>query len=115
MDERLAKALDVANYMITFNNQRDILKQEYKENLIYHYNGFKFTVTLELINFIYIVDSMELGQIILIDDNQNPCAIEDISTFKNDIFDVYFRATNSYNEKFIKLKKQRSITKLILE
>jgi hypothetical protein len=115
MDERLEKALDVANYMVTFNNQREILKQEYKENLIFHYNGFKFTVTLELINFVYMVNSMELGQIVLIDDNQNPCIIENVSVFKDDIFDVYFRASNLYNEQFSKLKKQRSISKLILD
>jgi hypothetical protein len=115
MDERLVKALDVANYMVTFNNQRELLKHEYKENLIYHHNGFKFTVTLELINFIYVINSMEIEEIVLIDDNQNPCSIDNVSVFKDNIFDVYFRATNLYYENFNKLKKQRSITKLILE
>ncbi len=30
MDNRLKKALDVANLMVTYNTQRDLLKQEFK-------------------------------------------------------------------------------------
>ena len=53
MDDRLKKALDVANLMVTFNSQRDLIKQEFKENCLYHENGHRFTVSRELINFLF--------------------------------------------------------------
>jgi hypothetical protein len=115
MDERLEKALNVANFMATFNNQRELIKQEYKEHLIYHYNGYRFTVSLELMNFINLNVLSGINQIILIDDNENPCIIEDIENFSDDINDVYYQATNQYHQKFNELKKQRSVFKLTLE
>ena len=51
MDERLEKALDMSNYMVTLNNQKRLLKEQYKENLIYYFNGGQFTVTQDLISF----------------------------------------------------------------
>ena len=33
MDEKLEKALDISNYMITLNNQKRLLKEKYYENL----------------------------------------------------------------------------------
>jgi hypothetical protein len=115
MDERLEKALNAANFMATFNNQREILKQEYEEKLLYHYNGFRFTVNKELINFIFNVSNLEIDEIVLIDDNSNPCLVEKTKKFKEDIFDIYFKASNEYYQKFLELKKKRSVFKLTLE
>ena len=51
MDERLEKALEFSNYMLTLNNQKRLLTEKYQEELLYFYNGCQFTVTKELINF----------------------------------------------------------------
>jgi hypothetical protein len=51
MDERLEKALDISNYMVTLNNQKRLLKEQYAENLVFYHNGGQFTITQELISF----------------------------------------------------------------
>ena len=52
MDERLSKALDFSNYMVTLNNQKRLLAEKYQENLLHFYNGCQFTASKELINFV---------------------------------------------------------------
>ena len=51
MDEALEKALDFSNYMVTLNNQKRILQEEYQESLIKYQAGGKFTITKELVSF----------------------------------------------------------------
>jgi hypothetical protein len=51
MDDKLKKALDFSNYMITLDNQKRILKEQYQDNLTHYFNGGKFTVTQQLISF----------------------------------------------------------------
>ena len=53
MDDRLKKALDFSNYMITLDNQKRILKEKYQEDLLYYYGGGTFVATKELITFCY--------------------------------------------------------------
>jgi uncharacterized protein (TIGR00661 family) len=50
MDERLKEALDFSNLMITLDNQKRILKEQYQNNLMYYFNGSQFTVTQSLIS-----------------------------------------------------------------
>ena len=98
MDERLKKALDFSNYMVSLNNQKRLLTEKYQENLIHFYSGCQFTVTKELINFVKL----------LLDNHQ-----EDGAVFYEQIIDVYFVASNSYHAEYMKLKKQRSVEKLV--
>lgn len=39
MDERLVSALDFSNYMITLNNQKRILREQYQNDVVHYYNG----------------------------------------------------------------------------
>jgi hypothetical protein len=115
MDERLEKAISVANLMVTFNNQRKLLKQEYKEQLLYHIDGYRFTINLDLINFVSFLTSKSISEAVLIDDNENPCKISNLNKFKDNIMDQYFQANNDYYSKYSELKKKRTVTKLTLE
>mgnify|MGYP003336340353 CR=1 FL=1 len=51
MDERVEKALGVANYMATLSNQRRVLLEEYNQKLLYYINGATFKVSPDLISF----------------------------------------------------------------
>lgn len=113
MDERLKKALDFSNYMVTFNNQKRILKEKYDQDLLYYHNGSQFTVTRELVNFCYTLLSTDNGEVVLIDDNGIPVQIKELEEFHANIIDVYFTASNNYYNKFINLKKQRSVPNLV--
>jgi len=114
MDERLKNALKVANYMTTFNNQRDILKQEYTDACTYHQDGHRITIDRELINFLTTLISMDhLEDIVILDDFENPFMINDVLQFRNKIFDLYVESTNKYYHDYVKLKTNRSLEKIL--
>lgn len=114
MDERLEKALDFSNYMVTLNNQKRLLKEQYHENLVYFKNGCQFTVTKELITFVgFLVDKGNDTDIVLTDDNDIPTSISDLTEFYEEILDVYFSASNQYYQSYDELKKKRRVEKLI--
>jgi hypothetical protein len=114
VDERLEKALDIANAMVTFNNQKELLKQEYKDTCLYHENGYRFTVSKELLNFLSTLISMEvLEDAVILDDFENPYMISDIVKFRSNVFSLYTKSSNKYYHEFVKLKKNRSIAKMI--
>jgi len=52
---------------------------------------------------------------VLLDSNENPILIENLETFRDDIFSRYFEVTNEYFQEFDKIKKSRSVEKLIAQ
>lgn len=113
MDEKLEKALEFSNYMVTLNNQKRIIKEQLYENLIYYFNGGQFTIDQVLINFCR--NLLDLGQTetILLDDNDTPIKIENLSDFTDEVLDVYWKAMNQYYNDYEKLRKNRSVKGLI--
>jgi hypothetical protein len=113
MDERLEKALDFSNYMITLNNQKRILKEKYREQIIFYHAGAQFTVTKELMTFVtMLVEKEYVEDVVLVDDNETPAMISDLEAFLDDITDVYFSATNTFHAEYTRLKNNRSVEKL---
>lgn len=113
MDERLQKALDISNYMVTLNNQKRILKEQYQENLIYYHNSGQFTVSQQLISFCQSLLAMSQDSTILIDDNDIPIEIEDLKQFAEDLISKYFEVSNQYLIEYNKLKKNRSVESIM--
>jgi hypothetical protein len=113
MDERLEKALDFSNYMLTLNNQKRLLAEKYQEGLIYFHNGSQFTVTRELITFVSVMISAEQDEVVVIDDNSIPCLVNDINEFYGELLNTYTTASNDYYTEYTKLKKNRSVEKLV--
>jgi hypothetical protein len=114
MDERLKKALDISNQMVTYNTQRDLLKQEFKEDCLYHENGQRFTVNRELINFLSTL--LTLGHtedVVILDDFENPFMISNVKEFLDNIFGIYMEGTNRYYHRDVDLKSKRTIAKLM--
>jgi len=113
MDERLEKALDFSNYMVTLTNQKRLLKEKYHEELLYFYKGSQFTVSSELMTFVNMLVDKGNDTVVLVDDNDTPALIDDLDNFYNNILDVYFSASNSYHNEYEQLKKNRSPAKLV--
>jgi hypothetical protein len=113
MDERLEKALEFSNFMVTFNNQKRVLKEKYSQDLIYYHVGAQFTVTKELINFCYTLLSSDNTEAIILDDNDLPVQISNLQEFHTNILDIYFTASNEYFNKYVALKKHRSVQGLV--
>jgi len=113
MDERLQKALDFSNYMVTLNNQKRVLQETVYQDLVYYTSGSKFTINKELICFCSTLANLNREAVVLIDDNDIPVRIENIKDFLENILDVYFTATNKFHSEYQKLKTSRSVEKLI--
>src|SRR6056300_927210 len=114
MDERLQKALDFSNYMVTLNNQKRVLKEKYREQSVFYYGGGQFTVTKDLVTFVnMLVERDNTQDIVLIDDNETPIMVADLEEFLSDIVDVYFTAANEFHSEYDKLRKNRSVEKLV--
>lgn len=113
MDQRLEKALEFSNYMITLGNQKRILKEQYQDNVIHYYNGGQFTVTQSLVSFCQSLLSLHQDETILIDDNDIPVEISDLQTFASELVNVYAKATNTYLTEYNKLKQNRTVKGLV--
>jgi hypothetical protein len=113
MDERLQKALDISNYMVTLNNQKRLLQEQYQENLIHYYGGSQFTITQQLISFCQSLLAMHQESTILIDDNQIPTDIENLEQFTQDLYSKYFESANRYLTEYNKLKTNRSVESIM--
>jgi len=113
MDERLKKALDFSNYMITLGNQKRILKEQFQNNSIHYVNGGQFTVTQELLSFCQSLVSLEQQSTVIVDDNDTPIMIEDLEEFTNKIVSVYWQAANKYYTEYNKLKTNRSVEGIV--
>ena len=113
MDERLEKALEFSNYMLTLNNQKRLLSEKYQEELIHFYSGSQFTLTRELITFVSAMLAADQDEVVITDDNNIPCMIENLSDFYSEIINKYTSASNNYYTAYADLKKNRSVEKLV--
>ena len=114
MDERLQKALDFSNYMVTLNNQKRVLKEQYFENRIHYFNGGQFSVTNESLSFVGLLcEKGDTTNIPIIDDNDVPVKIPDLNVFFDDIMDVYFQSSNEYHAEYEKIRTKRKVSGLV--
>jgi hypothetical protein len=113
MDERLEKALEFSNYMVTLNNQKRLLAEAYQQNLVHFYDGSQFTITRELITFVNAMVNAEQDEVVITDDNSIPCLVKNVNEFYEEILEKYTLASNNYHTAYLKLKTSRSVEKLI--
>ena len=113
MDERLKKALDYSNFMITLTNQKRILLEQYNNDLIYYFNSGQFTVSQQLVSFCQSLLSLKQTETVLVDDSGLPVEIENLEDFTKNILNVYFKASNRYLTEYTKLKKNRTVEGIV--
>lgn len=114
MDERLSKALEFGNYMLTLNNQKRLLKEKFLDQSVYYVDGHKFSINRELISYVKtLIDLHNDKNIVLIDDHNQPYRCQDLNQFLLTILDIYQTNLNSYHTEFQKIKNKRSVEDLI--
>jgi len=114
MQEEFKKALDFSNYRQTFAIQRKTLKEKIDAKLTYGYNGGIFKIDRELLNFVEMLIYKDRSEnVVILDVNENPILVENLVDFREEIFDRYFSATFEYHEEYQKIKKARSVEKLL--
>lgn len=114
MDAQLQKALEFSNYRQTLSIQRKLLKEKLESKLTFAQSGGMFLVDRSLISFVQLcIDQGRTSGVPLIDINNNPVLIDDLIKFRNEIFDRYFLANLEYLNEYEKIKKSRSVEKLV--
>lgn len=111
--ERLEKALHFSNTMQTFNLAKNNLKVKTQNSLSYSQYGGTFNITQEFIGFLNALQSAGKKQVIILDKNETPIKVENVSEFLENVLSVYFEAVNDYNNEYQKLKSSRKIEKFL--
>ena len=113
MDERIEKAFQTANFMATLSNLRKTALEEYKQSLVYYFQGSSFTVSRELIVFVHTLTELGNTESIVLDDNNIPLNITNLKEFLTNILNVYGLATNTYLAKYSEIKSKRRVEGLV--
>ena len=97
MDERLEKALDFSNYMVTLNSQKRVLKEKFREQTVFYHLGGQFTVNKQLMTFVsMLVEQGNDEDIVLVDDNETPIMVKDLADFQSEILNtVHFQCSHT--------------------
>jgi hypothetical protein len=109
MDDRLDNALEFANHKVSLFQQKQNLKLRLDNLLTYAHNGGIFKITEQLISFVDAILRREVNEVVLVDSRGNPVEIKDLQSFQDEIFGLYFEATNEYLVEFDKLRKSRTV------
>ena len=114
MDQQLKEALDFANYQQTFSIQKKVLKERISAKLTYGFNGGLFQIDRTLLSFVdMLCVKGRTSGVVLLDANENPVLVDDLESFREELFQRYFEVTNEYFDQYQKIKKSRSVEKLI--
>jgi hypothetical protein len=114
MDERLSKALDFSKYRQTLNLERKNLKEKIEGQLTLGHNGGIFKIDRALISFVQLlIDRDRKENVPVLDSNDNPILVKDLVAFRDEILDRYMTAVYEYCEQYEKIKKARSVDKLL--
>lgn len=114
MEDILKTALEFSNFQSSLSVKRRLLKEKLDAGLTLGYSGGIFKIDSCLITFVHIlIEKGRLSGIPLIDSNGTPVVIDDLAAFQNIILDRYFSSINEYQEKIDRLKKARSVEKLL--
>ncbi len=113
MEERLQKALEFANYRQTLNNQLHKLKIKAEGLLMFSKNGGNFVINNELISFVDYVSRSGMTSATLLDSNNIPIQIDDVSTFLKEITIRYFEVTNDYLNEYKNIRKSRNVKSIL--
>lgn len=104
MDKRLEHALDFANKIDLFYQQKDFHFKKFKDSCIYYYQGSTFTVNKELISFCTSLTSLQQKNVIILDDFDTPTIINDVKKFLDEVLHIYSTSMNEYYTEYNKLK-----------
>lgn len=114
MEDIIQKAFEHANYMAVLSSQKQILTEQYNQKLIHYHNGGSFSINKEFLNFLkLLLDKDFIEDVVLIDNNSTPIVIINLADFFEEVFSIYFEATNEFYTKHNQLIKQRTVYQLV--
>lgn len=109
MDQRLSKALEHADYVTTFKNQKRVLKEKFSKDTTIYYCGGQFTATRE-----FIASVLALKCDIFVDNNNTPIEISDKEDFYNVLVESFTKASEEYYTEYKKIVRSERTVQGIL-
>ena len=113
MDSKLEQSLDFSNFRQTLYNQQETLKAKVLNELLLTYQESIFKATPELIGLVKTILDFNYPTVIVDDINENPVNIKNPAEFLENLIATYSKAKNSHYIGYAKIKKARSIKKLV--
>jgi predicted HTH transcriptional regulator len=113
MEERLEKALEFANYRQTLNNHLHKVKIRAEGLLLFAKNGGNFVINQELICFLDYLIRTGSKETNLLDKDNTPVHIADVSVFLKEITKRYFEVTNDYLKEYQAIRKLRNVKSIV--
>jgi hypothetical protein len=105
MEKSLELIIKKSDRLLSAKIKRQTLKERFDADITFGYNSGIFKVDQQLItytNFLLSLDKQH--NVILLDINQTPIVIDDLSKFQKDILERYFMALGRYNAGYQDLK-----------
>lgn len=113
MDERLEKALAFGKYTRTITNQKQNLKNRLYQMQIVHYKGGVFLANHETIAFVKSIVDLGHTDFTILDSKENSIPVMDINILLKVLVEKYEEAIREYDSELQKLKKSRSVSKIM--
>jgi len=113
MDERLERALAFSNYSVTVNNQKENLKNRLHQVQIVHHSGGVFKADHETIGFVKTLLDLEHTECMILDSKENTIPVRSLSELLEKLVAAYMAGVQEYDAEMQKLKRSRSIAKIM--
>ena len=113
MDERLKKALDVANYMKIINAHKKNIYNRYEVLLLVNYSDGLFVADDRTIGLVNALVNNNIYKRQIQDSNNIPIMIEDMKKFLEILLDSNFVAVNYLDSELKKLNEKRNIESIL--
>jgi hypothetical protein len=113
MDSKLEKALDFSNFRQTLYNQQQTLFSKVEDLKLLTYRDRLIKTSEQLIALTKTMIDLDNAEFIVDDVNGNPVKIDDPKDFLENIVNTYANAKNEHFQGYEKIRKARSIKKLV--
>jgi spore germination protein GerM len=106
MEKSLETIIKTSDRLLAVKMKRQSLKERFDANITFGMNGGIFKIDQTLISFVNTIISLgKTKNVVLLDVNQTPIVIEDLSCFLQQIVDQYFMSLGAYHAGYQDLKK----------
>lgn len=105
MEKSLESIIKKSDRLLSAKIKRQMLKERFDADITFGYNNGVFKIDQQLITYTdFLLSRGKQQNIILLDINQTPVVVEDLTKFQKDILDRYFMALGRFNAGYQDLK-----------
>lgn len=103
----IENAQNIINHRADWIRQRDLLKEQAQQSLTVAVSGSFFTADAITIGLVKALIDQQKTQAVILDSNQLPCLIEDLTGFLSTLIEHNQQALNLYHQEYVKLARTR--------